>query len=995
MKKLLILILWGIATQTFAQQINSAITSSYYLTNAKTYLSKLDNTIIPSNILLDRALPTSPIADFSGSGIVLTGTFTEWEKLFLEQMNGIQGGYNMAAWLAQEKAYLHRVRDEKIVPIVLQNLQYAKVNALALSNGLLYEQDSFLVEKATYKTTISNADETQRKQLIANLYTTHRTFAASTVYDRIHGNSITFELDSNFYFSNVKNEMIESIEIDFGNGTGYQYVDWNTPITVAYTGTSAFISCAVKFNILDSTTTPQTLYAHFTMLRTGDDVVPSLEEETATNGRAPTNPSERFYFPAGPTGRYVYDFFKNGSLNVVPYLVREYMVSNYLPGEIVLEGTNISLPIYLTPDAVFYLHYDISNRYYIRIWKANNVNLEVSILYAPGNTSGKLRKPLLMVDGFDPSNRRDYYYTACSSPCDRRGLYEIMNGDLHRYYKEAISSNTIAALRTDNYDLVFVDFLIGDDDIITNGNRIIDLLNYINGSDYRDEYTEEMVVVGPSMGGLITRYALKTMENTSTPHYVRQWISFDSPHKGANIPLALQNALKIIEHVSGGQAQRLDALNSPAARQMLMAHYNNNINDFNNLYNSLSALGYPEQCEKIAISNGSSHELYTTNDDTHYTLRTKNIYGTLIVKFGASEGLGSLHIRGIKLKDQTTSYRVTIGQKRGLFVTLNNYPYDISNTFSLGNMPGGLINELEKLNKHPDNEASFQDLPRYSLSTFIPTLSAFGIPLTRSTIDNWSDALSDSPFDKTHYMLLNDPGLGDSESLYGGNQFHLTITDATRSYVLDQMEANKGEMQLPFLSSLSSSRTQTVTGKVAYNGSQSVTFCAPSGFDEFIIDPTATVTATAPTSITFNAGFQIKEGASFSAKIVNPTSGRVSNNVVATTTPINYATTSIYLNDKHSYAPLVKNVPIEIEDKVEESTILLFSVYPTVSKGIYTIVNKKSKTYSAEVINRLGQVIINSTQNLQQIDITNKANGFYFVRILSENKSYLFKIIKE
>ncbi len=43
----------------------------------------------------------------------------------------------------------------------------------------------------------------------------------------------------------------------------------------------------------------------------------------------------------------------------------------------------------------------------------------------------------------------------------------------------------------------------------------------------------------------------------------------------------------------------------------------------------------------------------------------------------------------------------------------------------------------------------------------------------------------------------------------------------------------------------------------------------------------------------------------------------------------------------------------------------------------------------------MGQTVINSTQGLQQIDITHKASGFYFVRIVANGKSYLFKILKE
>ncbi len=35
------------------------------------------------------------------------------------------------------------------------------------------------------------------------------------------------------------------------------------------------------------------------------------------------------------------------------------------------------------------------------------------------------------------------------------------------------------------------------------------------------------------------------------------------------------------------------------------------------------------------------------------------------------------------------------------------------------------------------------------------------------------------------------------------------------------------------------------------------------------------------------------------------------------------------------------------------------------------------------------------TQNLQQIDITNKANGLYFVKIKILNQSFVFKVIKK
>ena len=51
-----------------------------------------------------------------------------------------------------------------------------------------------------------------------------------------------------------------------------------------------------------------------------------------------------------------------------------------------------------------------------------------------------------------------------------------------------------------------------------------------------DENSSPTLLVGHSMGGLVARYALKTMENKSEKHNVGTYVSYDSPHLGANVP---------------------------------------------------------------------------------------------------------------------------------------------------------------------------------------------------------------------------------------------------------------------------------------------------------------------------------------------------------------------------------------------------------------------------------------------------------------------------
>ncbi len=287
------------------------------------------------------------------------------------------------------------------------------------------------------------------------------------------------------------------------------------------------------------------------------------------------------------------------------------------------------------------------------------------------------------------------------------------------------------------------------------------------------------------------------------------------------------------------------------------------------------------------------------------------------------------------------------------------------------------------------------------IATHIPLLSAFGVPVTRNNYGgtNLYWAMQSGPFDKIHFQPTNydDKDIIPLSKANNGNQIHMTITNDTKEYLKDQMEQNIDNIVLPHYYSeelLAEPIIQNITGDVAYNAKSTIEFSSiyqnPSAF---IIESGANVTSTAGESITLKAGFHAKNGASFSAKIENNSGGRKSNTIVSPTNSINYSNTSNYVNGKHTHASLVKNN--KVQANVENSVTSLFSVYPTMSNGIYKIANKEVGLYNIEVINSLGHAVINSSQNINQIDITDKNAGFYFVRITYENKTYVYKIIKE
>ncbi|MFD2822996.1 T9SS type A sorting domain-containing protein [Lacinutrix iliipiscaria] len=245
---------------------------------------------------------------------------------------------------------------------------------------------------------------------------------------------------------------------------------------------------------------------------------------------------------------------------------------------------------------------------------------------------GVLNKPIILVDGFDPGDGRDI-----------TGLRELLNFD-----DGGSTSNLEDLVKAEDFDVVYLNFPIytrdadgavidgGVDFIERNAMLLVELINIINEDK---EGTEQNVIIGPSMGGLISRYALNYMENNeSMDHDTRLWISFDAPHHGANVPIGFQHQFNFLAFglddfwVLGDQnVEELQPiidgmLRSSAARQMLTDQFEPHItdsdgvtfngslslprahpykSDFDARMNLLTGSGFPELTRNISIINGS------------------------------------------------------------------------------------------------------------------------------------------------------------------------------------------------------------------------------------------------------------------------------------------------------------------------------------------------------------------------------------------------------
>ncbi|MBX7053241.1 MAG: T9SS type A sorting domain-containing protein [Flavobacteriales bacterium] len=166
-------------------------------------------------------------------------------------------------------------------------------------------------------------------------------------------------------------------------------------------------------------------------------------------------------------------------------------------------------------------------------------------------------------------------------------------------------------IRSYGYDIILVDFQDGADMLQKNSELVQEVIRLCN--QYKTG-EEPLIVAGASMGGVLTRHALRSMEINGEDHCTRLWLSMDAPHAGANIPIAMQGALSFFGDNGNPTAWTMfhHMLKRPAAMQLLNLQYGMGMAWHDAFYSELDAMGYPQHCRKVAFSNGlgSATEVY-------------------------------------------------------------------------------------------------------------------------------------------------------------------------------------------------------------------------------------------------------------------------------------------------------------------------------------------------------------------------------------------------
>lgn len=398
---------------------------------------------------------------------------------------------------------------------------------------------------------------------------------------------------------------------------------------------------------------------------------------------------------------------------------------------------------------------------------------------------GVLDKPIFLLDGFDPGDARS-----------TSAIYSFLNYG-------TTGGNLGDEVRAQGYDIILLNFPTytrpstttvidgGVDYIQRNAMILVELINQINAQKVG---TAKNVVIGPSMGGLISRYALRYMETHSMNHDTRLYISFDSPHQGANVPIGFQHLFNYMAYGPLGSTSVqpiVDGmLKSPAAKEMLIDHFEGHLQtgsatEFNTaaasllptgcpnyrttFQNELNTMGFPQLTRNISIANGAGNGAmnYTPNQLVMgHTFNTSSTQRAIIdLRFTPTTNTSNQvsRFRGQQwIIFWATFYESLANSKAPTF------------TAGLDSAPGGKF-DMSTLQAGAGGDpllTEFFDNLQVDYFTFIPTWSSMAISSSTNLYANVTSS-STTPFV--------------ASSIPTANENHVTLTATNVAFALNEI----------------------------------------------------------------------------------------------------------------------------------------------------------------------------------------------------------------
>lgn len=355
------------------------------------------------------------------------------------------------------------------------------------------------------------------------------------------------------------------------------------------------------------------------------------------------------------------------------------------------------------------------------------------VYYGEGNQG--IVRPVIMADGFNLGKS------------DLAWLYAGLDGDFP----------FLAGMRRRGRDVILVGFDERSASILDNARTVTEAVlrtvaQRLGGT--------RLMAGGFSMGGLVTRYALARMEHERMDHQVGAYFSWDTPHRGAYIPIGLQAFAHFIPVPNDFARQ----MNSPAARQMLWRHYDamtgqNGIaperREF--LKRLEEAGGWPRIPRILALANGRGDGTGIAVPPGETVLKSERVYP------------------GTAFYAQAQGREVTVAELKRRFpesektITTGDLP-------EMDGAPGGTLRSYGILADALKKAGAQVDL-RHEEICFVPTVSAV--------------ALRDLDQQKDLYANLEDIAPDESETddfvWSSATTPHTAVTEELASWLMDRL----------------------------------------------------------------------------------------------------------------------------------------------------------------------------------------------------------------
>ncbi len=412
----------------------------------------------------------------------------------------------------------------------------------------------------------------------------------------------------------------------------------------------------------------------------------------------------------------------------------------------------------------------------------------------------KVRKPLVFVEGIDfgplGNDPSDSVVLEPDYPINSRTFHRVpfRYGTagwplLQEYDGEYPSLEKLpdlrARLQAAGYDVIFFDFNDGEALIQQNAMALVQFIRWLNNPVNHSDPTAsvDVVVMGASMGGQVARFALTWMEQQGENHCGSLYVSFDSPHFGANVPLGLQFLLDDLSSLAltpadEDAALNRDKLDGPASQQMLRHHYNRGawprqLAWYDWIQNPVN---WPTRLRKVAISNGSRNMVSQGYNAGSLMLETSSL-GTAILGRKRCFAMAGTHISwnfGLSTRDNVVYW------DRNGFPAAPVIKSVDSNTPFWDSAPGCIYNVASTIYDSAPNyfarNSSILD------NCFMPTVSTLGVkvgaPNHPGGPDLWYNVQNHIP-----NADLPNPSEYAFDAYFApdNNEPHVQITDGTRA----------------------------------------------------------------------------------------------------------------------------------------------------------------------------------------------------------------------